>query len=152
MLSRCFAEIENSINVVVKSQVVSHATGNDQNNGRRMRALARVDRKLCARSPALLLGLRLLISRCVRWADSEEICIFLHSCKCTYIHLYNYFRLHVCLSLRSSVRTSVRMSHFLFFKIPAVASHTGSSEGTEKWGVKAQKWGVKNQNSTKIFL
>ena len=33
-------------------------------------------------------------------------------------HLNNYFRLHVCLSFRTSVRTS----HFHFFRFPAVVS------------------------------
>ena len=41
--------------MVVKSQVLSHATGNDQNNGRLLARAprarrARVDRKLCARA------------------------------------------------------------------------------------------------------
>ena len=36
--------------------------------------------------------------------------------------LNNYFRLHVCLSFRTSVRPSVRTSHFHFFRFPAVVS------------------------------
>ena len=38
------------------------------------------------------------------------------------LNLNNYFRLHVCLSFRTYVRTYVRPSHFHFFQFPAVVS------------------------------
>ena len=36
-------------------------------------------------------------------------------CLVRYIYLNNYFRLHVCLSFRKSIRPYVRTSHFHFF-------------------------------------